>query len=90
MSIFYGNCRIAAEYDKETRNLSVKVDGLTGDLTLLLAAIVNQISSTAHISGAELACRIGSASDDTRSLTDGAGTIDLSAIQRAKDKLNGN
>ena len=89
MNLFDDNCRIVAEYDKDKNGVNMEVVGGAGDVCALLASIVDQVAGKLHITGAALACRIGTASDNMRRITDKATIIDLDAIQRAKDKRDG-
>ena len=89
MKIFDGNCRIEAKCDIGANGVSMKVEGDDGDVLMLLTLIVDCVSRRHHISGAELAGRICAASGAMRRLTDKTTIIDLGAIQRAKDKRDG-
>lgn len=90
MNIFDDNCLIRAEYDKVADVVNMEIRGTAGDVFTMLTMIVDQVARHEHISVAELACRIVSASDPMRRLTDKSTVIDLDAIRRAKDKIDGN
>lgn len=89
MNLFDDNCRIAAEYDKEAGGVSMKIEGGSVDVLVLLTMIVDHVARLQHTSGAELAGRICAASGNMRCVTDKATIIDIGALQRAKDKRDG-
>ena len=90
MSLFDDNCRIVAEYKKETGGVSIKVRGDAIDLLKLLTTVTNQIAEKLGVSGAQVAASIGVAADMMRRAEGEKITTDLGAIQRAKDKRDGN
>lgn len=89
MKVFHDNCRIAAEYDKDSGNTNIEIWGDAIDLLKMLTTVTNQIAESLGVSGSLVAASIGVTADAMRR-TEGEKIItDLVAIQRAKDKRDG-
>ncbi len=89
MNLFDDNCRIAAEYDKDSGGVTIEVRGNTIDLLKLLTTVTNQIAEKLGVSSAQVAASIGVTADAMRRAEGEKIIIDLGAIQRAKDKRDG-
>ena len=89
MNIFEDNCRISAEYDKDSGGVRIEVCGNTIDLLKMLTTVTNQIAEKLGVSGAQVAASIGVAADAIRRAEGEKIITKLGAIQRAEDKRDG-
>ncbi len=89
MKLFNDNCRISAEYDKDSGGVSIEIRGNAIDLLKMLTTVTNQIAEKLGVSGARVAAAIGATADAVRRAEGEKIITNLGAIQRAKDKRDG-